>query len=227
MKPSVLWRAHPALQNMKFLDLFLLVIFALLDPDPDSGSGSTDLIEFGSNPDTDTETLILGTSPILRKKNLNLGPLHIVYTISSTGVLPGPRRRRSGPPFSPPPPWILIRCAHSPTRESTWASWTASRNSTTPHVSRFSANIESFFWIQMDPQWFACPGAISTMICMSRIRIPTENTVPLLPKNYAFYTNSSLAFQRCLLVPGNKREEKKGKKGKNLGAGSGSGDALR
>jgi hypothetical protein len=62
---------------------------------------------------------------------------------------------------------------------------------------------------------------------MSRIRIPTENTVPLLPKNYAFYTNSSLAFQRCLLVPGNKREEKKGKKGKNLGAGSGSGDALR
>ncbi len=33
--------------------LFLWVIFALLDPDPDSeyGSGSTDLIEFGSNPD--------------------------------------------------------------------------------------------------------------------------------------------------------------------------------
>jgi hypothetical protein len=29
----------------------LWVIFALLDPDPDSGSGSTDLIESGSNPD--------------------------------------------------------------------------------------------------------------------------------------------------------------------------------
>ncbi len=43
---------------MKFLIFFLLlwVIFALLDPDPDSknGSGSTDLIESGS------ETLIAG-----------------------------------------------------------------------------------------------------------------------------------------------------------------------
>jgi hypothetical protein len=35
---------------MKFLNFFLLlcVIFALLDPDPDSESGSTDLIESGS-----------------------------------------------------------------------------------------------------------------------------------------------------------------------------------
>jgi hypothetical protein len=31
----------------------LWVIFALLDPDPDFGSGSTDLIESGSNPDPD------------------------------------------------------------------------------------------------------------------------------------------------------------------------------
>jgi hypothetical protein len=42
---------------MKFLNFFLLlwVIFALLDPDPDSeygsGSGYTNLIESGSNPD--------------------------------------------------------------------------------------------------------------------------------------------------------------------------------
>jgi hypothetical protein len=52
-KPSALKREHPALQNMKFLDffLFLWVIFALLDPDPDSESGSTDLIE--SVPDLD------------------------------------------------------------------------------------------------------------------------------------------------------------------------------
>jgi hypothetical protein len=55
-KPSVLKREHPALQNMKILDffLFLWVIFALLDPDPDpatqinadpcgSGSGSETL----------------------------------------------------------------------------------------------------------------------------------------------------------------------------------------
>jgi hypothetical protein len=56
-KPSALKREHPALQNMKFLNFFLLlwVIFALLDPDPDSeyGSGSTDLIESGSNTDPD------------------------------------------------------------------------------------------------------------------------------------------------------------------------------
>ncbi len=44
-------------KNMKFLDLFLFlwVIFALLEPDPDSesvsGYWSTDLIESGSNPD--------------------------------------------------------------------------------------------------------------------------------------------------------------------------------
>jgi hypothetical protein len=46
-KPSALEREHPALQNMKFLKfvLFLWVIFALLGPDPDSESGSTDLIE--------------------------------------------------------------------------------------------------------------------------------------------------------------------------------------
>jgi hypothetical protein len=35
-KPSALKREHPALQNMKFLNFFLLlwVIFALMDPDP-------------------------------------------------------------------------------------------------------------------------------------------------------------------------------------------------
>jgi hypothetical protein len=58
-KPSALKREHPALQNIKFLNffLFLWVIFALLDPGPDSESGPTDLIESGSesgsNPDLD------------------------------------------------------------------------------------------------------------------------------------------------------------------------------
>jgi hypothetical protein len=49
-KPSALKRENPALQNMKFLYFFLLlwVIFALLDLDPDSESGSTDPIESGS-----------------------------------------------------------------------------------------------------------------------------------------------------------------------------------
>jgi hypothetical protein len=51
--PSALKRGHPTLQNMNFYNFFLLlwVIFALLVPDPDSESGSTDPIEFGSNPD--------------------------------------------------------------------------------------------------------------------------------------------------------------------------------
>jgi hypothetical protein len=44
---------------MKLRHFFLLlwVIFALLDPDPDSeyGSGYTDLMESGSNPDPDTD----------------------------------------------------------------------------------------------------------------------------------------------------------------------------
>jgi hypothetical protein len=56
-KPSALKREHPALQNIKFLNffLFLWVIFALPDPDSESGFGygSTDLIESGSNPDAD------------------------------------------------------------------------------------------------------------------------------------------------------------------------------
>jgi hypothetical protein len=40
---------------MKFINIFLWVIFDLLDPDPDceSGPGSSDTIEKGSNPDLD------------------------------------------------------------------------------------------------------------------------------------------------------------------------------
>ncbi len=37
-KPSALKREHPALQNMVDFYLFLWVIFALLDPDFESGS---------------------------------------------------------------------------------------------------------------------------------------------------------------------------------------------
>jgi hypothetical protein len=54
-------KKHPELQNMKFLNFFLLlrIIFALLDPDtdpnPESRYGSTDLIESGS------ETLPIGS----------------------------------------------------------------------------------------------------------------------------------------------------------------------
>jgi hypothetical protein len=51
--PSAIKREHPALQHTKFLNFS--VIFALLDPDPDSefGYGSNDLIESGSYPDSD------------------------------------------------------------------------------------------------------------------------------------------------------------------------------
>jgi hypothetical protein len=46
---------------MKFLNFFLLlwVIFALLDPDSEYGSGSTDLIESISNPDPDPKPWIV------------------------------------------------------------------------------------------------------------------------------------------------------------------------
>jgi hypothetical protein len=43
--PSALKREHPALQNMKFLDFFSLllwVIFALLDPVPDIPNADPD-----------------------------------------------------------------------------------------------------------------------------------------------------------------------------------------
>ncbi len=56
-KPLDLKIGHLTLQNMNFQNFFLLlwVIFALLDPDPDSESGSTDSIESGFNPDPDTD----------------------------------------------------------------------------------------------------------------------------------------------------------------------------
>jgi hypothetical protein len=43
---------YSALPVTRFLNFFLLllVIFALLDPDSEAGSGSTDLIETGSSP---------------------------------------------------------------------------------------------------------------------------------------------------------------------------------
>jgi hypothetical protein len=60
--------------NMKFLNffLFLWVIFALLDTDPDSESGyvSTDLIDSGSNPDSDPKQ---GTAEIFRLHRSSLG----------------------------------------------------------------------------------------------------------------------------------------------------------
>jgi hypothetical protein len=56
-KPSALKREHPTLQNMKFLNFFVLlcVNFVLLDPDSESGSGSTDPIESGSHWDPDPQ----------------------------------------------------------------------------------------------------------------------------------------------------------------------------
>jgi hypothetical protein len=43
-------REHQTLHNMKIAN-FLWVLFVLLDPDPESGSWSTELIESGSNSD--------------------------------------------------------------------------------------------------------------------------------------------------------------------------------
>jgi hypothetical protein len=60
-KPSALKskREHPTFQNMKFLNFFPIYVghffppLALLDPDSESGYGSTDLIQSESNPDPD------------------------------------------------------------------------------------------------------------------------------------------------------------------------------
>jgi hypothetical protein len=56
-------RKHPTRQNIKFLNffLFLWVIFTILDPDRDSESGSTDLIESGSETLFLTQNLIPST----------------------------------------------------------------------------------------------------------------------------------------------------------------------
>jgi hypothetical protein len=55
-KTSALNGEHPVLKNMKILDffLFLWVIFALLDPDPqfESGSGSSNSNKCGSGSET-------------------------------------------------------------------------------------------------------------------------------------------------------------------------------
>jgi hypothetical protein len=58
-KPSALKREHPALKTYNFF--LSWVIFALLDPNPDSeyGSGSTDVIESGSG------TLLVSVSNLM------------------------------------------------------------------------------------------------------------------------------------------------------------------
>ncbi len=69
---------------MKFLKFFLLlwVIFALLDPDPDSESGSTDLIQSGS------ETLVFGGMARLRSElafmssGIGLGFDYITFVVT-------------------------------------------------------------------------------------------------------------------------------------------------
>jgi hypothetical protein len=60
-KPSALKKEHPVLKNMKILDffLFLCVIFALLDPDPDP---ATQINACGSEYGSGFETLPLTAS---------------------------------------------------------------------------------------------------------------------------------------------------------------------
>jgi hypothetical protein len=62
---------------MKFLNFFLLlwVIFALLDPDPDSESGSTDPIESGS------ATLAVDRAPPLLHAHLGLKHVDVVVGV--------------------------------------------------------------------------------------------------------------------------------------------------
>ncbi len=67
-KPSALKREHPVLQSMELLNFFLLlwVIFALLDPDPDSEYGSETLV--GMQPKRKVSSLTSCTS---HTKNAN------------------------------------------------------------------------------------------------------------------------------------------------------------
>jgi hypothetical protein len=59
-KPAALKRKHPALQKKEFINCFLCLwfIFALLDPDCESGYGSRNPIEFGSTALVCKKTLI-------------------------------------------------------------------------------------------------------------------------------------------------------------------------
>jgi hypothetical protein len=64
-KHSTLKREHPALQKLKFLNFFyfcgsFLPSWIRMDPDYEYGSGSTDLIESGSNMDPDPKAWLVG-----------------------------------------------------------------------------------------------------------------------------------------------------------------------
>jgi hypothetical protein len=65
-KPSALRKEHPVLKNMKILNffLFLWVIFALLDPDPDPATQfNADPCGYGSGYGSGSETLPPLTPP--------------------------------------------------------------------------------------------------------------------------------------------------------------------
>jgi hypothetical protein len=68
-KPSALKRGYPTLQNMNLKKFLLLwFIFALLDPDSESGSGSTDPVESGSGSATLPATAVMpATTGMLAK----------------------------------------------------------------------------------------------------------------------------------------------------------------
>ncbi len=74
--PQVSIKDNPA-TGEAFRPLFLWIIFAFLDPDLDSKSGSrsTDLIEFGSNPDPVPKHCCLRVEYLFQHKKLSTMPL--------------------------------------------------------------------------------------------------------------------------------------------------------
>jgi hypothetical protein len=74
VKPSTLRREHPAPQKWNFVNFFpiLLVIFALLDPDSDTGTPL--------NPDSDTQHCLTGSKTLIIFSNTLLFAV-IIYLI--------------------------------------------------------------------------------------------------------------------------------------------------
>ncbi len=91
---------------MKVLHFFLLlwVIFALLDPDPNSESGSTDPIESGSNPDPDPQPWMQCTTRQGRKTTRRY--LHAVEDVHAVEC--GLLLVQNGPEVGGPVPHLIV-----------------------------------------------------------------------------------------------------------------------
>jgi hypothetical protein len=111
---------------MKFFAFFLFMwlIYVLLDPDPDSKSGTNDLIEPGSNPDPDMKRWekhqIIGKELQWRKKNTNIASKYFITSPSDW-----PSSPQSGG-------WLESRCKEDSTTPETRTGSFSSCSSSSP-----------------------------------------------------------------------------------------------